>query len=192
VFVICGASRGPARRERSGSGPRAGGGRRQSAPAARSSSRRVHRLHRRRPARPRLDAAVLLAHVLAPPAMRLSRDRELTIGGPQKPTPCVPSGRRSVAARSEREPASPTSSDAEAFSHLELAVDRRALCPAGDRAVVAAGRRGNTERACSTRHGKRRRGAAIKQERPICWARAAPAISMRRRSSGARQLRALG
>jgi release factor glutamine methyltransferase len=77
---------------------------------------------------PRLDAEVLLAHVLGTTRERLLTDRELTIGGPANPT-AVRAFQDVVRRRAiEREPVAYIVGR-RGFRHLELAVDRRALVP---------------------------------------------------------------
>lgn len=77
---------------------------------------------------PRLDAEVLLAHVLGTTRERLLTDRELMIGGPAQPG-AVRAFQDVVRRRAiEREPVAYIIGR-RGFRHLELAVDRRALVP---------------------------------------------------------------
>jgi release factor glutamine methyltransferase len=73
---------------------------------------------------PRLDAELLLAHVLGVPRERLLSDGELTVAGPAVRAFQQVVRRRSI----EREPVAYIVGR-RAFRHLELAVDRRALIP---------------------------------------------------------------
>jgi release factor glutamine methyltransferase len=73
---------------------------------------------------PRLDAEVLLAHVLAVPRERLLTDRELVVAGPAVRAFQDAVRRRAV----EREPVAYILGR-RGFRHLELAVDRRVLIP---------------------------------------------------------------
>ncbi len=81
---------------------------------------------------PRLDAEVLLAHVLGVARERLLTDRDLRR---RRAAPCAPSRTPCAAARCEREPVAYILGR-RGFRRLELAVDRRALVPRpGDRAA---------------------------------------------------------
>jgi release factor glutamine methyltransferase len=73
---------------------------------------------------PRLDAEVLLAHVLAVPRERLLTDRELAVAGPAVRAFQDAVRRRSV----EHEPVAYIIGR-RGFRHLELAVDRQVLIP---------------------------------------------------------------
>ncbi len=73
---------------------------------------------------PRLDAEVLLAHVLGVDRARLLTDRELTVAGPAVRAFQDAVRRRAV----EREPVAYITGR-RGFRHLELSVDRRALIP---------------------------------------------------------------
>jgi len=73
---------------------------------------------------PRLDAEVLLAHVLGTSRERLITDRELTVAGPAVRAFQDAVRRRAV----EREPVAYIVG-ARGFRRLELAIDRRALVP---------------------------------------------------------------
>jgi release factor glutamine methyltransferase len=73
---------------------------------------------------PRLDAELLLAHVLGVPRERLLTDRDLTVSGPHVRAVQDAVRRRAV----QREPVAYITGT-RGFRHLELSVDRRALIP---------------------------------------------------------------
>ncbi len=73
---------------------------------------------------PRLDAELLLAHVLGVPRERLLTDRDLTVSGPHVRVVQDAVRRRAV----QREPVAYITGT-RGFRHLELSVDRRALIP---------------------------------------------------------------
>jgi release factor glutamine methyltransferase len=76
---------------------------------------------------PRLDAEVLLAHVLGVDRARLLTDRELSVEGPAVRPFQEAVRRRAV----EREPVAYVTGK-RGFRHLELSVDHRALIPRGE------------------------------------------------------------
>ena len=124
---------------------------------------------------PRLDAEVLLAHVLGVGRERLLIDRELTVAGPRRarlPGRGAPPRDRARAGRlHHRTPR---------LSPLELAVDARALVPRPEtELLVEVGLRAGRRRARARPRHRQRRGRAGAQARAP-----RPGVSRQRRQRG--------